>query len=84
MVMPISPHTLTNRPVVNSADRVFEMAVPRPGSGTAVIVDGRMLCRLLPGDRVRVGGLGRDSRWWPPQATATIAPSARSWAGADN
>jgi NAD+ kinase len=54
MIMPISPHTLTNRPVVDSADRVYEMVLAQPRSQTALVVDGRMLCSLQPGDRVRV------------------------------
>ncbi len=54
VVLPISPHTLTNRPVVDSADRVYEMLLPQPNPGTAVVVDGRVLCTLQPGDRVRV------------------------------
>jgi len=53
-ISPISPHTLTNRPVVDSADRVYELAVPRPHAGTAVVVDGRVLCGLTAGDRVRI------------------------------
>jgi NAD+ kinase len=52
--LPISPHTLTNRPVVDSADRVFEMAVTQPHEGTAVVVDGVELCSLSVDDRVRV------------------------------
>ena len=54
VVMPISPHTLTNRPVVDSADHVYEMVVARPSPESAVVVDGQVLCRLQPGDRVRV------------------------------
>ncbi len=54
VVSPISPHTLTNRPVVDSADRVYELAVARPNVGTSVVVDGHVLCTLRPGDRVRV------------------------------
>jgi NAD+ kinase len=54
VILPISPHTLTNRPVVDTADRVYEMEVARPNPGTAVVVDGRVLCDLRPGDRVRV------------------------------
>ncbi len=52
--LPISPHTLTNRPVVDSADRVFEFAVSKPHEGTAVVVDGLPLCALEADDRVRV------------------------------
>ena len=54
VVLPLSPHTLTMRPVVDSADCVYEMVVERPNPGTAVVVDGRVLCRLQSGDRVRV------------------------------
>ncbi len=54
VILPISPHTLTNRPVVDSADRVYELLVPRPHEGTAVVVDGRVLCGLSAGDRVRI------------------------------
>jgi len=54
VVSPISPHTLTNRPVVDSADRIYEMVVSRPHDGTRVVVDGRVACSLEPNDRVRV------------------------------
>lgn len=54
VVSPIDPHTLTNRPVVDSADRVFELVVPSPNEGTSVVVDGKLLGGLQPGDRVRV------------------------------
>jgi len=53
-ICPISPHALTNRPVVDSADRVYEMVVSRPNVGTSVVLDGRVVCTLQPGDRVRV------------------------------
>jgi NAD+ kinase len=54
VISPISPHTLTNRPVVDSADRVYEMVVPHPHVGTSVVVDGIVLEKMLPCDRVRV------------------------------
>jgi NAD+ kinase len=54
VVLPLNPHTLTMRPVIDSADRVYEMAVERPNAGTAVVVDGRLVCQMEPGDRVRV------------------------------
>lgn len=54
VIVPLSPHTLTNRPVVDSADRIYEMVVDRPHAGTSAVVDGRVLCMLQPGDRVRV------------------------------
>jgi NAD+ kinase len=54
VISPISAHTLTNRPVVDSADRVYEFQVAEPLPGTSVVVDGRLLGSLQPGDRVRV------------------------------
>jgi len=54
VICPISPHTLTNRPVVDSADRVYEMVVSRPNGGTSVVVDGQVLCTIDAGDRVSV------------------------------
>ena len=54
VICPIGPHTLTVRPVVDSADRVYEMVVPQPNEGTMVVVDGRPLWQLKPADRVRV------------------------------
>lgn len=54
VIMPISPHTLTNRPVVDTADRVYELEVPQPNIGTSAVADGRVLCQLQPGDRIRV------------------------------
>lgn len=54
VVVPICPHTLTNRPVVDTADRVYELEATHPNPGTSVMVDGRVLGQILPGDRVRV------------------------------
>jgi NAD+ kinase len=54
VISPIGPHTLTMRPVVDSADRVYEMVVPAPSEQTAVVVDGQLLTNLRPDDRVRV------------------------------
>ena len=54
VICPISPHTLTNRPVVDSAERAYELVVTQPHEGTAVVVDGRVLCGLEPGDRVHI------------------------------
>jgi NAD+ kinase len=54
VICPICPHTLTVRPVVDTADRVYEVVVPQPNPGTMVVVDGRPLWKLEADDRVRV------------------------------
>ena len=54
VILPLNPHTLTMRAVVDSADCVYEMVGERPNAGTSVVGDGRVLCLLESGDRVRV------------------------------
>ncbi len=54
VISPISPHTLTYRPLVDSADTLLELTVTEPNESTSIVVDGRILGRLLPGDRVRI------------------------------
>jgi NAD+ kinase len=54
VICPICPHTMTVRPVVDTADRVYEVVVPQPNEGTTVVVDGRPLWRMKPNDQVRV------------------------------
>ena len=51
---PLNPHTLTNRPVIDSASRIYELVVPKPNAGTACVVDGRVVAQLAAGDRVRI------------------------------
>jgi NAD+ kinase len=40
--------------VVDSADRVFELAVPAPNEGTSLVLDGKVWTTLQSGDRVRI------------------------------
>jgi NAD+ kinase len=54
VICPICPHTLTVRPVVDTADRIYEMEVLEPNEGTTLVIDGRVAGQILPGDRVRV------------------------------
>lgn len=54
VISPISPHTLTVRPVVDTADRVYEIVVSRPNDSTCVVLDGQVLAKLSPEDRVRI------------------------------
>ena len=54
VVSPICPHTLTNRPVVDSADHVFELSVPKPNEGTTLLVDGKLIGQVGNEDRIRI------------------------------
>lgn len=51
---PLNPHTLTNRTVVDSATRRYELLVPDPNPGSSCLVDGRIVSALRAGDRIRV------------------------------
>ena len=55
VILPISPHTLTVRPIVDSANRAYELVVPNPNPTTAVVVDGTEIWRIQPGDRIQIG-----------------------------
>ena len=54
VISPISPHTLTYRPLVDSAETRLELAVTEPNESTSIVVDGRIMSPILPGDRIRV------------------------------
>ncbi|MCA9132101.1 MAG: NAD(+)/NADH kinase [Planctomycetales bacterium] len=54
VISPLSPHTLTMRPVVDRADRLFEMVLRQGHESVSAVFDGRVLGRLAEGDRYRV------------------------------
>ncbi len=55
VITPICPHTLTNRPVVDSADKVYSIVVRGVSHGTAaVILDGQDILPVTVGDQVTV------------------------------
>jgi NAD+ kinase len=54
VITPICPHTLTNRPVVDSADKVYTIVVRRAAAGTTLIVDGQVNVPLRTGQRIVV------------------------------
>src|SRR5262249_45459019 len=54
VITPICPHTLTNRPVVDSADKVYTIALRRTSPGTAVVIDGQETVPLTVEHRVTI------------------------------
>lgn len=61
VVVPICPHTLTDRPIVISASKPIEIRVlPREDTNAEVIVDGHPLGPMGPKDRLFISGA--DSR----------------------
>lgn len=56
LLTPISPHTLTNRPIVIPANSVVEVTVLTKEEGAVVNFDGQAGCSVTEGDAVVVRG----------------------------
>jgi NAD+ kinase len=54
VICPLNSHSLTNRPVVDRADRVYEVEVMESRSETHLVVDGQLSANLSRELRVRV------------------------------
>lgn len=54
VVTPICPHTLTQRPLVESAHRVYEVSPLVEGLSTVLVIDGQVQVPLRSGDRVTI------------------------------
>jgi len=54
VITPICPHTLTNRPLVDSADCVYTLTAPEAPEGTMLVIDGQIKRPLGPGDRIDI------------------------------
>jgi NAD+ kinase len=54
VVTPICPHTLTQRPLVDSAHKVYEATPLGDGISTVLVIDGQVQVPLRCGDRVTI------------------------------
>ena len=54
VISPISPHTLTVRPVVDTADRVYRLTVREPNPSTSIVLDGQVLTNLTQDHSVTI------------------------------
>lgn len=54
VITPISPHTLTNRPLVDRADCTYVLTMPDVPEGAMLVVDGQIKRPLKSGDRIEV------------------------------
>ena len=54
VITPLAAHTLTQRPVVESAHRTIEMTPRGDGIATVLVVDGQVQIPLQAGDRVAI------------------------------
>jgi len=68
VLVPICPHTLSDRPIVVGADSVVEIEIAdRHETRAMVVCDGMVLSELEPGERLRVARA-------PQQATLLHPP----------
>lgn len=54
VITPICPHTLTNRPLVDSADCVYTLRFPNIERGVMLVIDGQIKLSLSEGDVVEL------------------------------
>jgi NAD+ kinase len=54
VITPICPHTLTNRPLVDSSEAIYELTVPKAPPGTTLVIDGQIKLPVQSGDRIEV------------------------------
>lgn len=54
VVTPICPHTLTVRPLVDSADRVYRLTLTRAAPGVTLVIDGQTKTPFREGDAVAI------------------------------
>lgn len=54
VITPICPHTLTHRPVVDSADRVYRLTLPTAPEGVKLVIDGQVSRPLAAGDVIDI------------------------------
>ena len=60
VLTPLSPHSLTHKPLVIERESVIDIFARRVNTGTTAIIDGQVSCPLQPGDRVRIRRFGTD------------------------
>lgn len=51
-ITPICPHTLTVRPIVDSADRTYTLTLVDPPPGVMLVIDGQINRPVAAGDRI--------------------------------
>lgn len=54
VITPICPHSLSMRPVVDTADRTYSFHVDKIPEGTSLVLDGQVRVPLQPGDEVEI------------------------------
>lgn len=67
-VVPICPHTLSDRPIVVPASRTIRIVLAGEPSGASVTCDGQISCPLAPGDAVEISRSPQSLRLVHPRS----------------
>ncbi len=54
VITPICPHSLSMRPVIDSADRTYAFHMSNVPEGTTLVLDGQVRVPLQPGDEIEI------------------------------
>lgn len=54
VITPVCPHTLSNRPIVESADCVYQLSMDEVPEGVTLVIDGQVRKPLASGDKVEI------------------------------
>jgi NAD+ kinase len=54
VINPICPHTLTNRPIVDSASRLYCLKLPEASDNATMVIDGQVSKPFVSGDYIEV------------------------------
>jgi NAD+ kinase len=54
VITPICPHALSLRPIVEHADRTYELSMPEAREGVTLVIDGQIKTPFRMGDRVSI------------------------------
>lgn len=60
ILTPLSPHSLTHKPLVIGSESIIEIVAARVNPGTTAIIDGQVSCPLAGGDRVSIRRFASD------------------------
>jgi len=81
-VAPVCPHTLSNRPIVLSAENPIELRLTEVPAPAALNLDGQMCLELLEGDTIRVRkGRTVSLAYLPGRSYYEVLRSKLHWSG---
>ena len=72
ILSPISPHSLTHRPIVTAGESIIEVVACKVNAGTTVVIDGQVELPLREEDRLVV-------RRWPHDFQLVHHPGQSRW-----